>query len=91
MELSRIFLACGLAAVSLAASAVTVSGPGTYTLDAGTLAVGETVTLTAVPDSGNAFFRWTGDIGNADPAEATITFTVPDGSIGALFGNEAVL
>ncbi len=88
MELSRIFLACGLAAVSLAASAVTVSGPGTYTLDAGTLAVGETVTLTAVPDSGKAFFRWTGDIGNADPAEATITFTVPDGSIGALFGNE---
>ena len=91
MELSRIFLACGLAAVSLAASAVTVSGPGTYTLDAGTLAVGETVTLTAVPDSGKAFFRWTGDIGNADPAEATITFKVPDGSIGALFGNEIVV
>ena len=88
MEASRIFLACSLAAVSLAASAVTVSGPGTYTLDAGTLAVGETVTLTAVPDSGKAFFRWTGDIGNSDPAEATITFTVPDGSIGALFGNE---
>ena len=91
MELSRIFLACGLAAVSLAVSAVTVSGPGTYTLDAGTLAVGETVTLTAVPDSGKAFFRWTGDIGNADPAEATITFKVPDGSIGALFGNEIVV
>lgn len=32
MELSRIFLACGLAAVSLAVSAVTVSGPGTYTV-----------------------------------------------------------
>ena len=91
MEASRIFLACSLAAVSLAASAVTVSGPGTYTLDAGTLAVGETVTLTAVPDSGKAFFRWTGDIGNADPAEATITFKVPDGSIGALFGNEIVV
>ena len=91
-NLTRIFLACCLAVSSLlAVAAVTVTGPGTYTLDAGTLAVGETVTLTAVPDSGNAFFRWTGDIGNADPAEATITFTVPDGSIGALFGNEIVV
>jgi PKD repeat protein len=91
MELSRIFLACSVAAVSFAVSAVTVSGPGTYTLDAGTLAVGQTVTLTAVPDSGKAFFRWTGDIGNADPAEATITFKVPGDSIGVLFGNEIVV
>ncbi len=53
---------------------------------------GEPVTLTATPNAGYTFFRWTGDIGNADPAEPTITFTSssPD-PVTALFGTQLVV
>jgi hypothetical protein len=55
-------------------------------------APGDTVTLTATPAEGNTFFRWTGDIGNADPAEPTITFTANSSDpVTALFGTQLVV
>jgi hypothetical protein len=49
---------------------------------------GATVTATATADAGYTFFRWTGDIGNADPAEPAVTFTVGESTVTALFGRQ---
>ena len=63
----------------------TVSGTLVY-------APGDTVTLTATPAEGYTFFRWTGDIGNADPAEPTVTFTAASAEpVAALFGPQLVV
>ena len=63
----------------------TVSGTLVY-------APGDTVTLTATPAEGYTFFRWTGDIGNADPAEPTVTFTAASAEpVAALFGTQLVV
>ena len=62
------------------------------TVSGGFYSPGDTVTLTATPNQGHTFFRWTGDIGNADPAEPTITFTATSADpVTALFGNEIVV
>lgn len=49
---------------------------------------GTTVTATATADAGYTFFRWTGDIGNADPAEPAVTFAVGESTVTALFGHQ---
>ena len=49
---------------------------------------GTTVTATATADAGYVFFRWTGDIGNADPAEPSVTFAVGESTVTALFGRQ---
>ncbi len=62
------------------------------TVTSGYYAPGESVTLTATPNAGYTFFRWTGDIGNADPAEPTITFTaISADPVTALFGPQLVV
>ena len=67
------------------------SGAG-GTVTGGFYALGDTTTLTATPAEGYAFFRWTGDIGNADPAEPTITFTASSADpVTALFGTKIVV
>ena len=65
---------------------------GTASLS-GDASIGGTVTLTATPDAGKAFFRWIGDIGLADPADPEISFTVAGQArtVTALFGNEIVV
>lgn len=55
------------------------NGNGTATADKGTAKQGETVTLTATPDSGYRFTGWTSSNGGifADASNAQTTFTMP--------------
>lgn len=53
--------------VEIAGNGTTNPPLGTYTYTEG-----ETVTLSASPDSGNAFDGWTGDIGGANPSASSI-------------------
>ena len=62
---------------------VNVSGGGTATADKTTAAAGETVTLTATPDSGYRFTGWTSSNGGtfADASSESTTFTMSAGDV----------
>ena len=63
--------------------AVSSSGGGTATADKTMAAEGETVTLTATPDSNYRFTGWTTSNGGsfADASSASTTFTMPAGNV----------
>lgn len=84
--------AAGASAAGAATVAVTAGEHGSVS-GGGDYEPGATVTLTATADEGFAFFRWTGDIGAADPAEPALTFAMPDSgvSVTALFGRRLVV
>ena len=84
--------AAGASAAGAATVAVTAGEHGSVS-GGGDYEPGATVTLTATADEGFAFFRWTGDIGAADPAEPALTFAMPDSgvSVTALFGRQLVV
>lgn len=70
---------------------ITTDGPGTVTVDPSKSEYidGEGITLTAVPDTGKAFFRWTGDVeGYCHPAR-TLSVT-GDMSVNAAFMDSSV-
>lgn len=62
---------------------VNVSGNGTAIADKNTAAAGETVTLTATPDSGYHFTGWTSSDGVtfANASSESTTFTMPAGDV----------
>lgn len=90
LPVCSVFFASFLAA---SGADVVIVGDGSVSSSLENCAPGDTVTLSATAAEGKCFFRWAGNIGNADPVEPLLTYTVPaDGTMPtAYFGNRIVV